>query len=253
MSDDVIVLEWTFSPKDFFEDEITIQRDGYVLSIKYGEVEARIDPVIYDNEHKMRDVLHKSLEDRFLGVQVLTHKPFELSKSSMHRLYSDGRKDVTIFPESISITCTMGSVDFIVKDKDGNVVSDSRKDRINKKLEIAELAERHSADIVAAALLKSYKSSVTDPANELVHLYEIRDALSSCFSGERSACDALNLDQNDWSNLGRLANHEPLKQGRHRGRSAGELRDATDAEINEARAIARNFVEAYLNYLENRP
>jgi hypothetical protein len=248
--EDVVLLEWSFTPKDYFEDAIRIVRDDYEMIIKDGVVEARINPEIYDSEHKMRDALHQSLNDRFLGVQLLTHKPYKLSKASMCRIHPDGRRDVTVFPDSCVMKTTAGNVDLVVKDKDGNVISDSRRDRIEKKKELAELTELYSSDTVAASLLASYKAAVNDPENELVHLYEIRDALSKLFKGEKPARDALALSTSDWSRLGQLANSEPLKQGRHRGKSAGELRDATESELSEARNIASNFVESYLVYLD---
>ena len=247
--EDIVLLEWSFTPKDYFEDEIRIEREDYEMVIKNGLVKARIKPEVYNQEHAMRDSLHKSLNDRFLGVQLLTHKQYDLSKASMCRLHPNGRKDVTIFPESCVMTMTVGSVDLIVKDKDGNVVSDSRRDRVEKKKELADLAEKHSSDAVAASLLESYKAAVNDPENELVHLYEIRDALSKLFKGETPARQALGLSSSEWSRIGKLANSEPLKQGRHRGKSAGELRDATEDELAEARNISRSFVEAYLVYL----
>ena len=248
--EDVVILEWTFTPKDYFEDEIHIERDDYEMIINDGLVEARISPEVYDEEHKMRDSLHKNLDDRFLGVQLLTHRPYKLSKASMYRLHPDGRKDVTVFPESCVMTITAGNVDLVVKDKDGNIISDSRRERVEKKKELAELAETYSSDPVAASLLASYKAAVNDPDNELVHLYEIRDALSKLFSGEKEAHKALKISASEWSRLGQLANSEPLKQGRHRGKSAGGLRDASEEELTETRKIARNFVEAYLVYLD---
>ncbi|MEH6542702.1 MAG: hypothetical protein V7721_02065 [Porticoccaceae bacterium] len=248
--ENIVILEWTFTPKDYFEDEVRIERGDYEIIIKDGLIEARISPEVYDKEHKMRNSLHRNLDDRFLGVQLLTHRPYTLSKASMYRLHPDGRKDVTVFAESSVMTMTSGNVDIVVKDKDGIVVSDSRRDRVEKKKEFAELAETYSSDPAAASLLASYKAAVNDPDNELVHLYEIRDTLLKLFLGEKQARTILGLSKSAWSRLGRLANSEPLKQGRHRGKSAGELRDATEEELTEARKIARNFVEAYLVYLD---
>jgi len=45
-------LEWSFTPKDYFEDEVQVVRDDYVMVIKDGTVEARINPQIYDKDHK---------------------------------------------------------------------------------------------------------------------------------------------------------------------------------------------------------
>jgi hypothetical protein len=90
-----------------------------------------------------------------------------------------------------------------------------------------------------------------EPGNELIHLYEIRDALSTKFGGERGVRAALlGISSSDWSMLGRLANDEPIRQGRHRGHHAGALRGATETELAQARAIARRMIDAYLRYLE---
>jgi len=48
-----------------------------------------------------------------------------------------------------------------------------------------------------------------------------------------------------------LANDEPLKQGRHRGRNLEILRDATEDELVEARNFTRELIGKYLDYLEN--
>lgn len=100
------------------------------------------------------------------------------------------------------------------------------------------------------SICPTYPAAVKYPENELVHLYEIRDTLSKLFNGKKPACKALCLSASHWSRLGKLANDEPLKQGRHRGKSAGELRDASESELLEARNIACNFIESYLLYLD---
>jgi len=248
--EDIVVLEWKFSPPDYFEEPVRIKRDDYVMTIASGTVEARIRPEIYDKDQSMRDRLHGALNDRFLGVQLLSHKPYKLYKASMYRLHPDGHKDITIFPEPCLIMSSC-IADIIVKDKDGNVISDSRKERVEKKKELAELVEKYrQKDSVVDSLLKSYNEAVNDPDNELVHLYEIRDAIAKKFGSESAAKKALAINKTRWSKLGKIANDEPLKQGRHRGRNPGALRDATKEELREARDIARNLIEAYLDYLE---
>ncbi|MCK5237112.1 MAG: hypothetical protein KAR06_09010 [Deltaproteobacteria bacterium] len=248
--EDIVTLKWNFTPKDYFEDEIRIDRDDYEMIIKDGLVEAHINAEVYDKEHKMRDSLHQKLNARFLGVQLLRRRPYTLSKASMYRIHPDGRKDVTVFPEPCVMTMTARNADIVVKDKDGNVVSDSRRDRVEKEKEFAELAERHSSDLDAENLLNSYNAAVNDPNNELVHLYEIRDALSTLFSDGKKARKELGLSVTKWNRLGTLASREPLKQGRHRGQSTGKLRDASEKELTEARDIACDFIEAYWVYLD---
>lgn len=214
--EDVVLLTWRFTPKDYFEDEIRIVRDDYEMVIKDGEVEARINPELHENDRKMREEFHRSLNVRFLGVQILTHKKFALSKPSMCRIHPDGRRVPTIFPETAITQVVVGNVDLVEKDKNGNVVGDSRRDRIERKKNFAELVELHSSDPIVVSLLSSYRAAVHDPEDELIHLYEIRDALSFHFIGEKKAREALGLSKSDWSRLGQLANSEPSNQGRHR-------------------------------------
>lgn len=250
--EDIVVLEWKFSPSDYFEEPIHIKRDDYVMTIGSGTVEARIRPEIYNKDQSMRDRLHSALNDRFLGVQLFSYKPYELSKASMYLLHPDGHKDITIFIEDLVITMSMGAPDIIVKDKDGNVIRDSRKERVEKKKKLAELAEKYrQKDSVVESLLNSHNEAVNDPDNELVHLYEIRDSIVKKFGDESASRSALGITGTQWSRLGKLANDEPLKQGRHRGKNPGILRDATEEELREARGIALNLIEAYLDYLES--
>jgi len=249
--DDVVILEWTFSPPDYFEELIRVERENYTMVINDGKVEARINPMAYDREHKMRDKLHNVLNDYFLGVQLFTHKPYELSESSMHRSYADGHREITLFVKSVEEISIVGSVDFILRDKGGNVLSDSRRDRIEKKKALAVLVEKYrKQDEFVDSMLSFYEASIHDPKNELVHLYDIWESLVNRFGDEKSVKTALAISDSDRRTLGILANDAPLRQGRHRGKKVGELRDATTTELEEARGVARKVIEAYLYYLE---
>jgi len=250
---DIVLLEWEFSPPDYFEQDLTLKHDDCQLVIKEGKVEARIDPSVYDQNNKMRNSLYEFLNNIFSGVELYSHKPYKLSEASEIRLHADGRKDVVIYAKASIISTSSLTVDTIICDKNGNIISDSKRDRIQKKQEFAQLVgDFSSGDSVATSLMTSYKAAVSDPDNELVHLYEIRDALSKHFIGENPARKILNLTKDDWSYLGRLANDEPLIQGRHRGKSIGGLRNATEKELENARNIAKKFIEAYLIYLKKK-
>lgn len=247
----VVVLEWKFSSPDYFEDTIKITRQDYTMTIENGQVQAIIDSVIYEANPTMRQTLHDALNDRFLGVQLFTHRAYELSRPTMTRVHPDGRRDISLDIETANMVTTSHAVDIQITDKDGNVISDSKRDRIEKKKTLAELVASHRGeDALLASLLRSYDAAVRDPNNELVHLYEIREAFSKKFGGEKAVLTVLGISSSQWSRLGRLCNDEPLRQGRHRGKAGSALRDATEAEMTEARSIARAMVEAYVRHLE---
>jgi hypothetical protein len=71
----------------------------------------------------------------------------------------------------------MGTPDIRHTDALGNVVHDSRLERIERRRSLAKLAARAAGDPVVDSILRGYSAAVNDPGNELVHLYEIRDAL----------------------------------------------------------------------------
>jgi hypothetical protein len=91
---------------------------------------------------------------------------------------------------------------------------------------------------------------VKDSDNEFVHPYEIRDSLSERLGSKKSAIKKLGVTSNEWDEIGKLANALPLKQGRHRGKAVGALRDAEIAELEKARKSAAYLIEKYLEYLE---
>ena len=144
------------------------------------------------------------------------------------------------------------TIDTVHKDKDGNIVSDSRRDRIEKKKKLAELVAKHrSKDKTLESILGFYKAAIYDPYNELVHLFDIWEALENRFNKKKAALITLGFTERDYNKLGNPANNDPFI-GRHRGKKVGVSRGATEAELEEARGIARNMIEAYLHYLERQ-
>ena len=245
-----VIFEWSFSPPDYFEEQIDISRDIYSMIIADGKVLAEINSEHLNANPSIRSELHNALTSRFLAAQLLTHRSYELSSSSMTHIHPDGHKEYFLnCHDSIHATDSY-NVDLQVMDKDGNIISDSKKDLIEKKNAFADLITKHSIDNLLSSLIKSYDAAVHDPNNELVHLYEIREALSQRFCGESAARAVLNVPASQWSRLGQLSNNESLRQGRHRGKAAGMLRDASESELTEARGIARAMIEGYLLHLE---
>lgn len=119
-----------------------------------------------------------------------------------------------------------------------------------EKKNLILLADRYENDKTAKAILNFFNEATNDPDNELVHLCDIWEALNTEFGGEKIACDKLNISRRQKKQLTRLANDEPVRQGRHRGKHADVLRDATTEELEIARKIAANMIYSYLKSLE---
>lgn len=246
-----IVIEWNYEPKDYFEDKIVIECDDFEIVMDSGLVEARLGSKYLYKIDNLINELNENLESRFLAVQVMTHEPYKLSKPSRYDLREDGTKNIYLQVDPIFCKTSIGTVDLVIRDANGNIVSDTKQGRIDKKKWLAESAAKFRAkDQILDQMLRSYSASVSDPKNELVHLYEVRDSASTKFGKDSKAREVLNITHDEWNTLGRLANHEPLKQGRHRGQNPGALRDAERSELEQARKIAAKIVENYMIYLK---
>lgn len=249
-----IILEWKFTPQDFFEAPYVIEEQDYKIEIHNGSITATISSAFYELRQDARMEFHDKINDLFLGAQVINFKRFSITKPAMHRLHPDGRKDISIFAEPFVCKISMSdSVDIIMTDKNGNIVEDTKSKRINSRKNFAELSAKYRrTDHVATSILESYNTAVNDHANEFVHLYEIIESLCGRFGNEKSLRDALGISKTYIGKLRRLANTEPVTQGRHRGKNPGNLRSADLAEKNEAREVARKLIQNYLEYLEGQ-
>ena len=252
----VVVLEWKFSPPDYFEKPTEVKLDYTTIIIDNGNAEARIDSAIYDPSK--RAALRDALTDEFLGFQVNNHKAYDLPSPTVTIVHPDGRKDYSLEIESTQTETIPHSIDFIRTihtTEGGIVVEDPQRDRIEKSKGIAALIRKHHDDEVLRLLLINNDASMRNPNYELVHLYKIRDDLKEKFGGnKKEAIDALKISEDwnpkDWDRLGKLCNGLPLRQGRHGGKKYEELRDASDAELSDARRIAKVMIKAYLQYLD---
>jgi hypothetical protein len=110
---------------------------------------------------------------------------------------------------------------------------------------------RHDEDPLLARLRESYLRAVEDRADLLTHLYEIRDALGKHFGGDKQAKRSLRISDREWSKLGKIANHEPVLESRHRGSHFDGLRPATPDEVDQSLTIALEMIQKYLDHLEN--
>jgi len=255
VSDDLVEIQWTFTPPELFEERTELDSAGCSFAIESGTVTARA-PLASGTPEELRtycNEIHQRLDALFLAAQMLAHVPYTLSRpGGIKCLRPDGRVDAFAFAEGVTMTMSTGRADARSTDAAGNVITDTRKERIAGRRALAARAAAHVADDVANAILRSYAAAVNDPRNELVHLYEIREALSTRFGGEQLTRKVLGISAGDWSDLGRLACNEPILQGRHRGKHPGNLRAATPDELSAARKIGREMIERYLAYLETR-
>jgi len=241
------LIEWTYSPNDFFEDGLAFSTEQYRLIGCEGKVRVflRQDP-----RPNLCNQLDAKLRARFRGEQLVSHKPYDLSRPCVTHCKPDGSRSIFLNIESV-VAVASTTAHIRITNKDGEVIADSRAERIKRKKSLGDLAAQYATnDTTAKEILESFQKAIVEPDNCLRHLYDIRDALDQKFGNGKETRTALNLSRAQWDNLGRLANREPLRQGRHPGKRLEELRDATPDELHTAKKIAEEMVEKYLRYLD---
>jgi len=249
---DRITIQWTFDPPDFFsEDPRSIEHEGAHILIHNGRVTATLDAKVFDSDQTISHRLDTYIGKLFNGTSLQAHRAFTLSPPcSLRREYADGRQDATVFATVADAALSFEHIDIRITDSAGNVVVDTRAERQNARWQAGlEFAHDHVQDDALDAMLASYASALADPDNELIHLYEILETLVSKFGSGSEVQEVLGICPGDWSRFGYLANRQ-LRQARHRGFHYSNLRDATPAELEEARRIAARMMLAYSNYLK---
>ena len=200
------------------------------------------DPI----DSQLQNRITKEVEGLLRLRQLLAHRPFQLNAASVYQHHSDGTRSISVSAGDGEFLSAVGQCDFVIRDACGAVVQDTKAERIKEHTDFIDAVIPKLANSpTLTALLASYNTAVNDPANELVHLYEIRDALGKYYRGEAQACKELQSDK-EWQRLGILANRAPVKEGRHRGKRS-ILRRATAAELDEARKITRGLILAFAN------
>ena len=234
-----------YRPNDLFESPYRCATPDWELLFEDGRALATLrvphDPIDADLEDRIRD----QIESVTLVRQLQVHRTYQIEGPRTYQ-HVEGRKHITIRVGSAALTFSAGHVDVVATDSTGKVVRDTRAERIaGHESMLQSLAPRAGSSSLLRSLLHSYSRAVSDPANELVHLYEIRDALSEHFGGEEGARTALGISKTEWQRLGALANAEPLEQGRHRGKHPDGRRRATQIELQEARRIVHRWINAF--------
>lgn len=242
------VLEWTYEPRNFFEERSALYHPDGSIEIAEGKARGEFDAARFDEGEAFCKSMHGFLESAFLAQQIQAHLPYTLAQPALARVHPDGRRDVSLFVKSAVMVMSVGTVDIIVRDANGNITSDSKAERLGKQAQFrADVGRILPHDIALKRMLQSFRNALENSDNLLIHLYEIRETLSTEFSGEKAAREAVSVSSGDWSKFGRLANEEPLLEGRHRGKHS-DLRKASADEATWALNFGQRLIEGYVHF-----
>jgi hypothetical protein len=257
------LLEWTFRPSDFFEQDLGFSIcDGITITITPGRISSsKVTPEIFSRDLVL-DV-DKQLRKRFIFKKTFNQRSFDLSRPTESKVLPSGKRMVDIlgsFSEPIVIRTRASVSGVIIKKADGTFI-DTKKESLAAEKEFIENSG-HLDDDCLGSMLCSYDQAMNDKDNYLIHLYEICDALSENdkFKGKgkdkgmKNAIKKLSLSEPSkdiesiWDELGKMANRAPLAEGRHRGKSLAIIASTLE-ERSRGEYLALQLISAYIRYL----
>ena len=125
-----LVMDGTYTPVGYFEEPVSQDRGEYAVAMSDGKVEVtlkRLDPLPTADEQA---AIGRDVELIFQARCVLVGKPYESTGLTMKRYKPDGTRDIWVSAESAVFVVMGGSTDQVVKDKDGNVIRDTKAERL---------------------------------------------------------------------------------------------------------------------------
>jgi hypothetical protein len=245
-------VEWTYEPVDLLEESWKYAAaDGSEFSFDTGKVSARLPAA--NTAHKVRDRVEQAqavAESILRAGQLLDSASFSLKLTSVSASAPDGGRAYFAFPESIVCTTKVGRLDMVASYAAGNTIRDTKRERIASKQRLAAQFAGHRSDQALSRMLRSLDAAFRDPADALVHLWEVREAFRSRLAGvDRPFYKS---HEKTCERLDKRCNSEPLLEGRHRGKfPETDLRPATPAELAEAHEWAAQLVKAYAEWLDD--
>lgn len=241
------LLEWSFVPPNALIGHFPAPCSGYALTFAEGTIQARVEADQWTKESGIQERIQVELECVLFALGMMRQTVISLAEPTLIEVRSDGRR--IMYAEMHSTAIVSDHMAWRLVDANGNAVRDSLQEQRDRERALMEQVRLRAHDHVLHKMLRAYRVSQFEGANELIHLYEITETLATRFKGEHKARRILNVSDADWSGLGRVANNEPVREGRHRGKTIGELRSATSEELNNCRRVAQALIYAYLNYL----
>src|SRR5438094_77558 len=221
-------LELSYLPADFLEAPIAFTMNGFALEIRDGFARARLFQPVEDVPADLLSTFTSSVEAALRVRMVQTRVRFATQPPRIVQEYPDRQRSVLALITGCA-RMTPAKVSATLDDE--ATLLRQQQERTAIITSAACKADKHA--VLRRALL-SCERALADPENALVHLYEVRDAVVTHFGNEKNARKMLGVSKAQWNEFGKLANDEPVREGRHRGKYSGLLRGATHKELEVA-------------------
>jgi hypothetical protein len=242
---EAVILEWIYSPPDYFETPVQLIRDAYTITIAEGKVNVRVDAFLYYSDTLLEEALHEAVNDWFVGAQLAKRKAYTLSACSVKRVDLNVIAHAQLGPVLSQSTPSAAPADAGASGREMAVPERGRLEGGPGKAEQSDPSS--TSDPLLDSLRRRYDLALADPIQEFTRLCAVPIALSTRFGSERAARVALSISESHWSMLFELAN---IERDRNQAIQEGAVPqcEVSEAQRAQARAITLRMILAYLRY-----
>lgn len=242
---EAVILEWTYSPPDYFEAPVRLTRDAYTIVIAEGKVDVRVEALLYYSDSLLEEALREAVNDWFVGAQLANRRAYTLSDCSVSRADFDVIAHAQPGPKLTQATPPVAPADAEASDQETAV---PEAGSLEDGPTMAEQSDSLSAsDPLLDSLRRRYDLALADPIQEFTRLCAVPIALSTRFGSERAARVALSVNESQWSMLFELANIECARNQAVQENAIPQP-EVSEARRAQARAITLRMILAYLRY-----
>jgi hypothetical protein len=241
-------IEWSYEPADFLERPLAVSCDGCTLEATAGRTVAKVSGNLTQERCDLWEGrLENEVRQRFTASQLVRPRPFTMQLKGSQQFRKDGTSTVMAALHGSYLIVQGNAPDVLIRAPDGTVIVDQQAARRKREERLAEALICHSDDPLLVSMVASFRASISDPTDSFVHLYEIKEQLLSRFG--KSFTHTLGVDDDDVRKYIHELSNAAIRQGRHRGKHAGKLRDATPEELRAAQDTALRLIEGYLQHV----
>jgi hypothetical protein len=156
--------------------------------------------------------LSAEVEAELIARSIVTHREVALSRNPRVNQFDEGGNCMAriLVEDVVRVTVSGPEADVQIISCDGTVIRDTNAERVAREEElVSRLAPKIAISALIRDLASTYRRAISDPTNEFVHLYEIRDRLSTDYGSDEKARNALGISAAELKRIGKLANAKP--------------------------------------------
>jgi hypothetical protein len=252
-------LKGSYTPKDYLDNPVHISTQNLTLDISNGQIDASLKYYTDTPRAEMWEiemVISRKINNLFRFVRITKRKPFSFNIYTVQMRLADGTiyRIIKSEPTNAILTTTPAAP---ITPEEATKRAQAEQERVTQAIKYTK------NDVTLEFMINSYIAAADDPENELIHLYDVMDALREKFEVQSRNPITSRHDTNNtvinklqitgkrdqtWNRLENLAFEK--QQGRHKGRHHTNPQNATSEELDEARVITRFLISKYIDYLE---